>query len=704
MQGMLIHPAARRRAALLLILALCLSLAACGTVPAGSADGDRDAPAAALIPEATLPADPFAAALGRWQTEDGGMELWIEAVDASSVRFSLYAPGRAALDQVLAQREGDAAPFLYQDPFRAGDFSNGSLRISGGVPCLSLSGTDMDLPGGTETAFPVRLDAPGYDALYAPVLEAYRAHEEAGGGLANWYGDEEGYVHVGLTGAERYGYCLRDLDRNGVPELILGVWYTEEDFAESAWLDPAGYEANLILDLYTLVDGAPTYIVNSGDRYRYALTNEGLIQYEGSGGAAYSTAALLRLEGAELEICTAVCIDGGEDRCFRLQSLDDYEHVNDQPISYEDYTHISFTIYNYRERLCLLLPLLRPVTEPASPAGEQPAAGTAAAPAGDPYAQILMMYAALQTQPYSRMAGWELDTPPTWQMLEQRYSIYYDDSPFLPCSALFDLNGDGRDELFIGLQGPDGEVSLREVYTSDGTRAYRIGCDAPRGIRMGDGLLCFTYGRSFPRGEILCLEEDGYRPRQLLCYETLPADPAAQSYDGDEASLGGYRDGSGEEHPYSELKERYLEGMVPAEELLRFAPIAPAAELPGLSPDRAAERAAYAPLLALYEQAAHGENEGEQLDGAVMAQLRKNLSDTGRHELCYAYFDGDCDGAEELYVGYPGIGILACYRYRDDGSFGKTAPARFTGAEGVCIRAPWRYIDGYPVPGVMNED
>ncbi|MBR5094562.1 MAG: hypothetical protein IK095_05660 [Oscillospiraceae bacterium] len=716
------HGAARLVPALL-ILALCLGLCACGAVPPGGRGDGAEPEPAPLIPEATLPVgDPFAGAPGRWQSADGRLELWIAAADETELIFSLFAPGRASLDLVTAQREGGLAAFLYQDPVHAGDFANGRLHMRDGVPCLGLTGTDMDLPGGQETAFPVRLDAPGYDALYAPVLAAYREHEEAGGGLVNWYGDEEGWVHVGLTGAERYGYTIRDLDRNGVPELILGVLCPEQDGADSSQPDPASYGANLILDLYTLVDGAPTYIVNSGDRYRYCLTDDGLIQYEGSGGAAYSTAALLRLDGAELAISTAVCIAGGEDRCFRLNSMDDYEHAGDEAISYEDFAHISHMIYHYPDsHLCPLQPMLIPVV-PAAPAGDAegpgavPEAGEAAvdeigAPSsasGGPYREILAMYAALQTLPYSRMSAWDIATPPTWQMLEQRYSVYHDDSPFLPCAAFYDLDGNGSAELFIGLQGPDGDVVPAEVYSSDGIRAYRIGCAGTRGMRLGGGRLLLEGGRSFPCGEILGLAGDGHTPVQLLVYETLPADPDATSWSGDESSLGSWLDlvQGGEARPYSELKEQYLDGMVPAEELLSFSRIEPSADPPAVSPALQEQREAYGPLLELYAEASRGENDGAQLDAAVMAVLRKNLNDTGRHELCYAWADADGDGTEELFVGYP-FGkspTVACYHRNDDGTYARRSPARAALLRGACDWIPWRYLGGYPVPGVINED
>lgn len=199
---------------------------------------------------------------------------------------------------------------------------------------------------GAETAEAAETD---YLALYQPVLEAYREHERSGGGLLNWYGDEPGYVHVGLSSVPRLGYMLEDLDGNGVPELILGALYTEKDFEENSWLEPGSYYTNLIVDLYTLADGDPVYLVNSGDRYRYNLTDDGMLYFEGSSGAAYSSVYLYRVEDTRLVYVTGVCIDGGEDRCFQVQDDKDYQHEKDIPISFEDFNERCKELAVYRE-------------------------------------------------------------------------------------------------------------------------------------------------------------------------------------------------------------------------------------------------------------------------------------------------------------------------------------------------------------------
>jgi hypothetical protein len=669
--------------------------------PETAAELGADAATEGGLPSGSPAADELTACVGRWQSEDGQMELWIQDADARAVVFSLYAPGRAALDQVKAERSGESASFLYQDPFHKGDFANGSLELRNGSPVLRLTGTNMELPGGSEILFPLRSEGPDYAALYAPVLDAYREHESSGeGGMVNWYGDEPGYVHVGVTGVRHFGYAFRDLDRNGVPELLLGAVFTREDYAENTWLEPDGYFANLILDLYTLADGEPLYLVNSGDRYRYSLTDDGQIHYEGSSGAAYSTACVFRMAEAGLELTEGVCIDGGEDRCFRLNSADDWQHVNDTPISYEECSQTFDRLYAYSNaHLCLLQPLLSPLV-PSDPAEQTDSELLA------PYREVIDSYGLLLSLPLAQCADPDIPAPLLWHTLELRYSYYYDDSPFEPYYALYDVDGNGRPELFIGLRQQDGSVRVYEVYGSDGEHAFRICCDGGRGVRVGGGKLLFQGGEFFPTGVLVRLNADG-SPDWLLHYGTFSDDPNMNVYDGDETHLSGYYDmvwGRSESYPYEELRQRYLYDLEPAEELLVFQPIPPC-DVPGaLSEDVTATRAGYAELWERYRQAAAGQEPAGELDEGVLRILQGRLSTFGDSQLCYAYFDGNCDGREELYVGYPfgnGERAVACYEL-SGGKVVQIEPARFVGLQLDFERAPWRWFGA--MPAHMNSD
>ena len=78
-------------------------------------------------------------------------------------------------------------------------------------------------------------------------------------------------------------------------------------------------------------------MVNSGDRYRYSLTNDGLIYYEGSGGAAYSSQATYELRDGMLRMVYGLTVDGGEDACFTVEGSFNQERSGYSPISYEEF-------------------------------------------------------------------------------------------------------------------------------------------------------------------------------------------------------------------------------------------------------------------------------------------------------------------------------------------------------------------------------
>lgn len=279
-------------------------------------------------------AESYVPLLGRWAEAEGRAELWLQDREGEEILFSLFIPGSAGINNVLIL-PGQGGAFTYTDPYLEGVNASGSLRLENGTPVLTLEQGNLQIPAGTELRFPVRSGEPDYRTLYAPVIEAWQEFELDGGGLENWYADEPGYVHAGITGAEHFGYQFWDLDRSGGPELIVGAIYPPEQVEKA---EPGGalYYYNLIIDLYTLDGNEPSYVVNSGDRYRYSLTTDGQIFYEGSGGAAYSDQAVYELREGKLEMVSGLSIDGGEDSCFRVEESFNPERRGYTPISYQE--------------------------------------------------------------------------------------------------------------------------------------------------------------------------------------------------------------------------------------------------------------------------------------------------------------------------------------------------------------------------------
>ena len=134
---------------------------------------------------------------------------------------------------------------------------------------------------------------PGYDALIAEVqdllldyynLDIYPGHEE---GICSYW------IELFMTYPERLGYIMRDLDGNGVEELIFG---------EGEW-------HGVVYHIYTIVDGEVIHVANGGSRSRYYLCENGCIAHEGSSSAFETEYSYYTYKGTELTLIEAVIYD-----------------------------------------------------------------------------------------------------------------------------------------------------------------------------------------------------------------------------------------------------------------------------------------------------------------------------------------------------------------------------------------------------------
>ncbi len=92
------------------------------------------------------------------------------------------------------------------------------------------------------------------------------------------------------------GYLLKDIDNNGVDELILGEYPSDDD---SSWNE-------VIYDIYTIDNNKIIHVVEGGERNRYYLCDNGMIANEGSGNASYSTYAYYTFTDASLILSEAI--------------------------------------------------------------------------------------------------------------------------------------------------------------------------------------------------------------------------------------------------------------------------------------------------------------------------------------------------------------------------------------------------------------
>jgi len=101
-------------------------------------------------------------------------------------------------------------------------------------------------------------------------------------GISYIYQFMDNYGHA----MERFGYALLDIDGDGIEELVIGAMEQEDD-----------YERGLLYDLYTMRQGLPVKLAESGGRYSYHLCADNTIVHSGSDGAANNTYAQWRLAG-----------------------------------------------------------------------------------------------------------------------------------------------------------------------------------------------------------------------------------------------------------------------------------------------------------------------------------------------------------------------------------------------------------------------
>ncbi len=178
-----------------------------------------------------------------------------------------------------------------------------------------------------------------YLSAFAPVLEPYLAFldgAEPEGGDATDRGDY--YLVLGDTGISymsgnggTLGFCLKDLNADGIPELLIGATGAQY------------YDETLIYDLFALDDGAPVRVLASSDRVRYSLCEEGLILYQGSGGAAYNLSVLYSFNGREPELIRGVVMADAE--CFEIfgdrESIFTDRNPEDRRITRDEYDEIA---------------------------------------------------------------------------------------------------------------------------------------------------------------------------------------------------------------------------------------------------------------------------------------------------------------------------------------------------------------------------
>ena len=157
--------------------------------------------------------------------------------------------------------------------------------------------------GGAVSTSPAYIYVGDFLSAYASVIEKYRIAKLAG---VNNYGQAyENNVSEWISAYDHVGYALKDLDKNGIPELLIagiGAKYNED---------------NVIYELFTLENNTPVQLLISWGRSRKYLMYDNRIYEEGSSGAAYSSLDLYKVVGSYLVF----------DEGYATYRSDDYENA-----------------------------------------------------------------------------------------------------------------------------------------------------------------------------------------------------------------------------------------------------------------------------------------------------------------------------------------------------------------------------------------
>ena len=111
--------------------------------------------------------------------------------------------------------------------------------------------------------------------------------------VMNGFALADAYMTIGENDVP--GYLIKDLNGDGVDELIFGMNMKEIPEGEDAF-------DGVVYDVFTMVDGKMIQVVDGWARNRYYICSNGAIANEGSGGAAYTGYTYYDFDGKELKV------------------------------------------------------------------------------------------------------------------------------------------------------------------------------------------------------------------------------------------------------------------------------------------------------------------------------------------------------------------------------------------------------------------
>ena len=209
--------------------------------------------------------------------------------------------------------------------------------VSTGVPTETPTEAPTEIPTEAATEAPTEPSAEGtvsdyVDAAYAEQIGRYYTALSEQWEEGRYFDSEMSalpYYYYEGEPLDNVGFGYQDLDNDGRMELIIGAILNAEQ-------DP------VVFEIWTLVEGEPVMVAQSGSRNRYFLQffeeeNAWYVANEGSNSAAnFGTYYLMLLDG-KLEVTQGIVFDAMADEAnpwFMAYDLD-WDASNDEPIDEE---------------------------------------------------------------------------------------------------------------------------------------------------------------------------------------------------------------------------------------------------------------------------------------------------------------------------------------------------------------------------------
>ncbi len=254
----------------------------------------------------------------------GGRTWFIAHADnGSAPAWLLQSPDEQiyTLADAMAAHPGLDLQVLPQDTIAV---SNVPLSLNGWAVLARFDG-----PGGSVLTEPAYLFIGDFLGSYAPVIDNYRAAFTSGRRTDIGYLMENNLSELSAY-SSGVGYALKDLDKNGVPELLIaGISTTEPTFDKC------------IYDVYTLDGSIPTRLAVSMARQRYFVRTDGSLYWEGSGGAGYAYYVVEQVKGKTVEQTESLFTDLTADNQMAYYSrkgpLDGADASNSTALSEADF-------------------------------------------------------------------------------------------------------------------------------------------------------------------------------------------------------------------------------------------------------------------------------------------------------------------------------------------------------------------------------